>query len=120
MNLAVAAAFADTYRLRLRPPFSPLAQRWIFTWLLSSATCPERLRAYRDGGKYVLPNHSLTPTREAIVDRFVRAILRRAVLPAASRLLHVHDPAQNPPIIVAFRTLLVGPQLRLHSTTAHR
>ena len=41
MNLAVAAAFADTYRLRLRPPFSPLAQRWIFTWLLSSANCPD-------------------------------------------------------------------------------
>jgi hypothetical protein len=40
MNLAVAAAFGDAYRLCLRPPFPPLAQRWIFTWLLSSATWP--------------------------------------------------------------------------------
>jgi len=40
MNLAVSTAFGDPYGLRLRPPFPPLAQRWIFTWLLSNATCP--------------------------------------------------------------------------------
>ena len=38
--LAVSAALGDAYRLRLGPPFPPLAQRWIFTWLLSSATFP--------------------------------------------------------------------------------
>jgi len=31
MDLAVPAAFSDAYRLRLSPPFPPLAQRWIFT-----------------------------------------------------------------------------------------
>jgi hypothetical protein len=31
MDLAVPATFGDTYRLRLGPPFPPLAQRWIFT-----------------------------------------------------------------------------------------
>jgi hypothetical protein len=31
MDLAVPAAFGDAYRLRLCPPFPPLAQRWIFT-----------------------------------------------------------------------------------------
>jgi hypothetical protein len=31
MDLAVATAFGDAYRLRLGPPFPPLAQRWIFT-----------------------------------------------------------------------------------------
>ena len=31
MNLAVAPAFGDPDRLRLCPPFPPLAQRWIFT-----------------------------------------------------------------------------------------
>lgn len=31
MDLAVPAAFGDAYRLRLSPPFPPLAQRWIFT-----------------------------------------------------------------------------------------
>jgi len=40
VDLAVAAAFGDAYRLGLRPPFPPLAQRWILTWLLSSAICP--------------------------------------------------------------------------------
>jgi hypothetical protein len=40
MHLAISAAFGDAYRLRLGPPFPPLAQRWIFTWLLSSATWP--------------------------------------------------------------------------------
>ena len=38
--LAVSAALGDAYRLRLGPPFPPLAQRWTFTWLLSSASCP--------------------------------------------------------------------------------
>ena len=31
MNLAVSATFGDADRLPLRPPFPPLAQRWIFT-----------------------------------------------------------------------------------------
>ena len=31
MDLAVPTAFGDAYRLRLGPPFPPLAQRWIFT-----------------------------------------------------------------------------------------
>jgi hypothetical protein len=31
MDLAIPAAFGEAYRLRLRPPFPPLAQRWIFT-----------------------------------------------------------------------------------------
>jgi hypothetical protein len=39
VDLAVAAAFCRPDRLKIRPPFPPLAQRWILTWLLSSATC---------------------------------------------------------------------------------
>lgn len=31
VNLGVPTAFGDTYGLRFRPPFPPLAQRWIFT-----------------------------------------------------------------------------------------
>jgi hypothetical protein len=38
--LLVASTLGDAYRLCLGPPFPPVAQRWIFTWLLSSATCP--------------------------------------------------------------------------------
>lgn len=39
MDLAVAAALGNPDRLKIRPPFPPLAQRWTFTWLLSNATC---------------------------------------------------------------------------------
>src|SRR6201988_4860589 len=39
VDFAVAAAFCRPDRLKIRPPFPPLAQRWILTWLLSSATC---------------------------------------------------------------------------------
>jgi hypothetical protein len=38
MNLGISTAFGHPYRLRLGPPFSPVAHRWIFTWLVSSAT----------------------------------------------------------------------------------
>ena len=31
MDLAISTTFGDAYRLRLRPPFPPLAQRWILT-----------------------------------------------------------------------------------------
>jgi hypothetical protein len=31
MNLAISTTFGDAYCLRLRPPFPPLAQRWILT-----------------------------------------------------------------------------------------
>jgi hypothetical protein len=31
MDLAISTTFGNSYRLRLRPPFPPLAQRWILT-----------------------------------------------------------------------------------------
>jgi hypothetical protein len=40
-------------------------------------------------------------------------IFGQAVFPAAARLLHVHDPAQNPSIIMPLATRLVGRQMRL-------
>src|ERR1700694_5495847 len=67
-----------------------------------------------DSGEYGLPNSPLAPAREAIVDRLVRPILKRAVLPTASHLLHMHDPTQNPSIIMALGTTLVGRQMRFH------
>jgi hypothetical protein len=63
--------------------------------------------------EYVLPNASLAPAREAIVDRFVWTILWRAILPTTSHLHHMHDPTQNPPIITALGTRLIGWQMRL-------
>jgi hypothetical protein len=31
MDLGISTTFGDAYSLRLRPPFPPLAQRWILT-----------------------------------------------------------------------------------------
>ena len=39
------------------------------------------------------------PTVEAVVDRRVGAVVRRAVAPARARAKHVNDPADHPPII---------------------
>jgi len=74
---------------------------------------PQRIGSRRDGGEDVLPNAPRAPAREPIVDRLMRSILARTVLPAASDFLHMHDAAQYPPIIVALGTTLVGRQMRL-------
>lgn len=39
VDFAVAAALRDPDRLIISPPFPPLAQRWILTWLESNAAC---------------------------------------------------------------------------------
>lgn len=52
-----------------------------------------------------LPNSLRTPAVEAIVDRLGRPMFRRTIDPSTSALEHMHDPAQNAPII-----------LRLHAT----
>jgi hypothetical protein len=39
VDLAVAAAFRKPDRLKIRPPFPPLAQRCTLTWLESNAAC---------------------------------------------------------------------------------
>ena len=75
---------------------------------------PRRVGRRRDSGEYVLPNPSLAPTREAIVDRLVRTVLARAIFPTASHLLHMHDAAQDAPVILAFGTGLIGWQMRHH------
>src|ERR1700674_1142151 len=49
-----------------------------------------------------LPNSLRTPAVEAIVDRFGRPIFRRTIDPSTSALEHMHDPAQNAPIVLGF------------------
>src|SRR5271165_5642554 len=105
VNLAVAPALGDANRLFRRPPFPPPAQRCALTCVLS--------RAIRSGGsagsaaasKMLCPNSLRTPAVEAIVDRLGRPIFRRTIDPSTSALEHMHDPAQNAPIV-----------LRLHAT----
>jgi hypothetical protein len=64
-----------------------------------------------DGSEYPLPNASLAPAGEAIVDGLVRPILARAISPATTDLLHMHDTAQNPSVVVSRRSRLIGRQV---------
>src|SRR5262249_49374111 len=66
-----------------------------------------------DRSKYRLPDAALAPASKAIVNCFMRTVFARAVFPAATNLLHVHDAAQYPPIILSFGARLVGWQMRL-------
>ena len=50
-----------------------------------------RLVTGRNGSENVLPNSPHAPPREPIVDRLVRAIFARTILPPAADLLHMHD-----------------------------
>jgi hypothetical protein len=71
-----------------------------------------RIARTGDGFEYLLPNASLAPAGEAIVDGFVRAIFLRAILPAAPDLEDMHDPAQYTPVILALGSGLVRRQMR--------
>src|SRR5580704_13535479 len=66
-----------------------------------------------DRSEHLLPNAPFAPARETVVDRLVRPVLTRAVLPATTTALHVHYAAQNPPIIFSLRPRLVARQMRL-------
>jgi hypothetical protein len=66
------------------------------------------------GSEDVLPNAALAPASETVVDRLVRSILSRALFPATSDLLYMHDATQYPSIIMALGTALIGRQMWLY------
>ena len=70
-----------------------------------------RFAAIGQGFEDRLPAPALGPAIEPIVDCRVRPIFRRAITPARARLKHVHDAANNPPIVVAFRPSQVRRQM---------
>jgi hypothetical protein len=71
-----------------------------------------RLGRRRDRLEDRLPDATLAPAGEAIVDRLGRTIFPRAIDPAAADLHDVHDPAQDASIVVALRPTLVRRQVR--------
>jgi hypothetical protein len=73
-----------------------------------------RIGCSGDRREYRLPNASLAPARKPIVDRLVRSVLARTVLPTTPNALHMHDTAQNPSIILALWATLIGRQMRLN------
>ena len=77
-------------------------QRHLFRWVSRSGDTFENL----------LPNAPLAPSCEPVVDGLVRAVILRAILPAAADFQNMHDPAQNASIILALGTRLVRRQMR--------
>jgi hypothetical protein len=54
-----------------------------------------------DRGENIFPDAALRPSGEAIVDRFLRAAIGRAVLPSPTQFQNMHDAAQDAAIIDA-------------------
>jgi hypothetical protein len=54
--------------------------------------------------EHLKPDTLPAPTVEAVVDRRVRPVFRRAVSPAGATSQHVHDAADNAAIIHTVRT----------------
>src|SRR5712672_1744447 len=61
----------------------------------------------------LLPDASFSPPREAIVDRRVRTVLRRAILPPTAAPQHMRDAADHPPIVRPLLASHIGRQVRL-------
>jgi hypothetical protein len=62
----------------------------------------------------LLPDAALGPTGKAVVDRRVRTVLRRAILPTAAALQHVQDAAQHPSVVHTLLAPHVGRQVRFN------
>jgi hypothetical protein len=72
VDLGVSADFGDAYCVRLGP-LSPLAQRWIFIWLMSGATCPG-VSGLPATAANIACQFRAAPA-ESIVSRLVRLVL---------------------------------------------
>src|ERR1700746_3708262 len=74
-------------------PFSAVGAAVDFDMAAVQRNLFGRIAGTRDACKYRLPNAFLTPPGKAVVDRLVRTIFFGAILPAATNLQHMHDPA---------------------------
>ena len=72
---------------------------------------PGHLRVPSDRGENLLPLACLAPAREPVVNRLVRPVFAGAILPRTANTQHMHDAAQNPPVVFSIRTRLVGRQM---------
>ena len=94
------------------PPVLPLAERCTLNVQLFDrhrpVILPDPGSRSNISNKDALPG----PSIEAVVDRGVRAVGGRAVMPACARAQHVNDAADDPPIVITFRSGQVSGQAR--------
>ena len=67
-------------------------------------------------GEQILPDALLRPAVIAVVDRHVGAVLRRAVTPAAPRLQHMNDAADDAAVILTPTTRRSVRQMRFNQS----
>ena len=58
-----------------------------------------RTASRSQGGERRLPHAFLTPAHEPVIQRLVRAVVDRCILPPAARPQNVYDTADHPPIV---------------------
>jgi hypothetical protein len=63
-------------------------------------------------GKNIFPEAAFGPSDEAIIDRFLWAVVGRAVCPSPTRFQNMHDAAQNAAIIETLQSACVLRQQR--------
>ena len=74
---------------------------------------PARLTTrVRQLGEDLVEHAKRAPAQQPIVDGLVRTVFFGAILPAATNLQNMHDPAQNAVIILASGAGLVNRQVR--------
>src|SRR6478672_37585 len=114
VNLAVAPALGDANRLFRRPPFSAASAAMRLDMRAVESHSFRRFSRFGRRLEDALPNSLRTPAVEAIVDRLGRPIFRRTIDPSTSALEHMHDPAQNAPIVLRLHATLIAWNKRLN------
>jgi hypothetical protein len=82
-----------------RPPFCARSRAMRLDVCAVDRHCPHHAGRPRQRVENIAPDALSAPTVEAIVDRRVGAVVRWTIPPTRARAQHVHDPADNAPII---------------------
>jgi hypothetical protein len=64
--------------------------------------------------KQIFSDPALGPASEPVIDRGWQTIFGRAIAPAATALQHMHDAANDAPIIRSLNTSYICRQMRLN------
>src|SRR6516164_7385045 len=112
VNFRGASAARAADRLFVLPPFPPLAERCALIEVESIDKITLCLPQLAKASKIAPPAPAFGPAIEAIVDGRVGAILWRAIAPAGATLKHMNDAADDPPIVITFRSGQVSGQAR--------